>query len=91
MLLCTSVIALISLILISQSKATFLPKEIRVLMSGVSRSELAHRHHSDGAGTFFFLSNQNTFTPSHFLAFLGFYVFNKFLLNVKVKSLESGV
>lgn len=54
MLLCTSVIALISLILISQSKATFLPKEIRVLMSGVSRSELAHRHHSDGAGTFFF-------------------------------------
>lgn len=54
MLLCTSVIALISLILISQSKATFLPKEIRVLMSGVSRSELAHRHHSGGAGTFFF-------------------------------------
>lgn len=30
MLLCTSIIALFSLILISQSKATFLTKEIRV-------------------------------------------------------------
>lgn len=36
MLLCTSAIALISLILMSQSKATFLPKEIRVLMSGLT-------------------------------------------------------
>lgn len=70
MLLCTSVIALISLILISQSKATFLPKEIRVLMSGVSRSELAHRHHSDGAGTFFSSSQQSEYLYS--VTLLGF-------------------
>lgn len=37
-------------------------------MSGVSRSELAHRHHSDGAGTFF--SQQSEYLYS--VTLLGF-------------------
>lgn len=45
MLLCTSIIALISLILIFQSKATFFPKEIWIWMSHLCSQA---RHHSEG-------------------------------------------
>lgn len=45
MLLCTSDLALISLILISQSKATFLSKEIRVWMSHLTSQ--VHNWHED--------------------------------------------